>query len=142
MVEIRLRNRVEDLAPLRRAVDAFVHDHSLGERDGHVLQLVLEEIVTNLIRHGYDDDDSHEILVRLELEEDRLTIQIEDDGRSFDPRSAQSPDTDAPIFDRPIGGLGLHLVRSFVDEVDHCRRAGRNILTLRKRGVTSAGSGS
>ncbi len=141
MVAIRLRNRVEELAPLQRAVDAFAQDHDLGERDGRALQLVLEEIVTNLIRHGYDDDDPHEILVRLELEEDQLTIQIEDDGRSFDPKSARSPDTDAPILDRPIGGLGLHLVRSLVDELDHRRRAGRNILTPRKRGVRSAGSG-
>ena len=76
MVAIRLRNRVEELAPLQRAVDAFAQDHDLGEREGRALQLVLEEVVTNLIRHGYDDDDPHEIFIRLELEGDRLSIQI------------------------------------------------------------------
>ncbi len=136
MVAIRLRNRVEELAPVQRAVDAFVQDHDLGERDPRVLQLVLEEIVTNLIRHGYDDD-LHEILVRIELDENRLTIQIEDDDRSFDPGSVRSPDADAPILDRPIGRMGFHLVRGFVDELDHRRRAARNILTLRKRGVSN-----
>lgn len=139
MVAIRLRNRLEELAPLRHAVDAFARERGLGAQQGRELELVLEEIVTNLIRHGYDDDDVHEILVRLELEGDRLVIRVEDDGRSFDPATARTPETDAPIRDRPVGGLGLHLVRSFVDDLDHRRSGGRNVLILRKRLVKAIG---
>ena len=68
----------------------------------------------------------------LALEGDELTIRVEDDGRAFDPLQAPPPDLDLPLEERPVGGLGIHIVRSVMDAVEYQRRGGRNVLTMRK----------
>ena len=98
------------------------------------VKLVLEEAVLNVIKYGFDDDDEHEIDVALSTDGDMLTIRIEDDGKAFDPlRDAAEPDLDAPLEKRRVGGLGVHLMRTIMDELDYKREAGRNHLTLVKR---------
>jgi anti-sigma regulatory factor (Ser/Thr protein kinase) len=93
---------------------------------------VLDEIVINIIAHGYDDEHEHQIRVSLALEGDILAIQVEDDGKPFNPLEVPPPNLDLPIDDRPIGGLGIFIVRSTVNEVEHRREGGRNILTMQK----------
>jgi sigma-B regulation protein RsbU (phosphoserine phosphatase) len=64
---------------------------------------------------------------------ERLTVTISDDGLPFNPLSAKAPDTKASLEDRDIGGLGIHLVRSMVDDVSYHRRIDKNVLTLVKQ---------
>jgi anti-sigma regulatory factor (Ser/Thr protein kinase) len=71
--------------------------------------------------------------VRLALDPDTLTIQVADDGVPFNPVDAPPPDLDLPIEERPIGGLGIHIVRSLVDTIEHRRDDGRNVLTMTKK---------
>ncbi len=66
---------------------------------------------------------------------DRTHEMVEDDGRAFDPADAPLPDLNTSVEKRTVGGLGLHLVRSFVDELSYSRSGERNVLTLVKRGV-------
>ena len=75
----------------------------------------------------------------LALEGEILTIQVEDDGKPFDPLEAPPPNLDLPIEDRPIGGLGIYIVRSTVNEIEHRREGGRNILTMQKTMAGRAG---
>lgn len=132
---IVLRNRMDELPRLQQALDAFAEEHGLARQILLELHLILEELVTNVIRHAYQDETEHEISVGLTLEAGRLRIEVEDDGLPFDPRHVPPPDVEAPLEDRPIGGLGLHLVRSLVDELRHRRHEGRNLLVLLKRTV-------
>ncbi len=71
--------------------------------------------------------------VSLALDDGELALCLEDDGPAFDPLAAPMPDLDAPIEDRPIGGLGIHLLREMMDELEYTRLDSRNRLTLRKR---------
>ena len=73
---------------------------------------MLDEIVLNVIRHGHDDQGEHEIHVRLRAGPDAVTIMVEDDGKPFNPLDAPPPNLDLPIEQRPIGGLGIFLVKS------------------------------
>jgi anti-sigma regulatory factor (Ser/Thr protein kinase) len=71
--------------------------------------------------------------MELELDHERLKLTLTDDGPPFDPFSQAAPDTTLSIEDRPIGGLGIHLVRKLMDEISYERRDGHNVVVLVKR---------
>ena len=99
------------------------------------VNLVLEELGLNIMDHGHDGG-IHDIDIVLTSEEDAVTIEIIDDGRPFDPlNDAPPPDLDSSLADRRVGGLGLHLVRSTMDELRYRRERGKNHLTLITRRV-------
>ena len=132
---IRVKNDAAELEKLRTWLRAFAEEHGLFESDIHAVELVLEELLLNVIAHGHDDGCEHFIAMRLSAVGADLQIEVEDDGRAFDPADAPLPDLDASVETRTVGGLGLHLVRSFVDELRYSRAGERNLLTLVKRGV-------
>ena len=126
-----------DLSELDRLHDAVAELGEAGDWPPDLVyqvDLVLEELIVNTVNYGYDDDARHEIEVTLTSDEDVFTVEIIDDGHAFNPLSDVSePDLDAKIEDRPIGGLGIHLVRVMMDEVHYCREENKNHLTLIKR---------
>ena len=104
------------------------------------VNLVLEELILNVAEHGTDSDENStgisQVKIWLGSDPDRLTLEIVDDGAPFDPLcDAPEPDLDAALEDRRVGGLGLYLVRSLVDEMEYKRAAGRNHLTVVARRV-------
>ena len=85
------------------------------------------------ITHGYEEStDDHEIGIRIEVAGNVLTVRIEDDARAYDPLAAPPPDLDTPIEHRPIGGLGIHFVRTVMERVAYERRDDRNLVTISK----------
>lgn len=109
---------------------------TLAEREGwapdlsYKVNLALEELVINIMDYGFEGGD-HQIDITLVSEDHRLTIEIVDSGKPFDPlNDAPVPDVNAPIEDRPIGGLGVYLVRSMMDDMQYRREGDRNYLTL------------
>lgn len=97
------------------------------------LRLVAEELITNLAKYGHDDHDEHWVRIRLTIDRDEATLEFRDDGRPFDPLSAKPPDLLAPLGDRSLGGLGIHLALSLVDAATYTRLGSDNVLTLTKR---------
>jgi serine/threonine-protein kinase RsbW len=98
------------------------------------LLVVLEELFTNAVRYGYPDAASDgRIEVALAAKRGRIQIDFSDDGAPFDPLAERSPELDRPPAERPLGGLGLHIMRSLVDEARYRRDGGRNRLTLVRR---------
>ena len=122
----------DELGRITDAVDDLGHKEDWSNDLLFRVHLVLEELVLNIIDYGFDDGrDDHELEVVLVSEDDDLTIEVTDDGIPFDPlQDAKKPDVDAPLEDRPIGGLGVHLVRTMMDEVSYRREDGKNHLTL------------
>jgi anti-sigma regulatory factor (Ser/Thr protein kinase) len=131
-LSVVLVNQRSEIERLSEAVERFGEEQHLSADDIAGVNLVLDEIVINIIAHGYDDEHEHQIHVSLTLEGDILTIQVEDDGKPFNPLETPPPNLDLPIDDRPIGGLGIYIVRSAVNEIEHRREGGRNILTMKK----------
>jgi anti-sigma regulatory factor (Ser/Thr protein kinase) len=127
-----LRNDRSEILRMAALAEQFGAEAQLPEEDVMTVNLVLDEIVANVIENAYEDSAEHEIHVSLTRDGDTLTVRVEDDGRAFDPLQAPPPDLDLPIEERPIGGLGIHIVRSVMDAVDYQRRGDRNILTMRK----------
>ena len=126
-----------DLSELDRLHDAVAELGEVGEWSPDLVyqvDLVLEELIVNTMNYGYDDDASHEIEITLTSDEDVFTVEIIDDGHAFNPLDdAPEPDLDSGIEDRPIGGLGIHLMRVMMDDVHYRREENKNYLTLIKR---------
>ena len=97
------------------------------------IELVLEEIGTNIIKYGRDGEKETEIQITLTSGSKSLTMEIIDNGRPFDPLAdSPPPDLDSEVQDRPIGGLGVYLVRKLMDEASYRHEDGKNKLTLTK----------
>jgi anti-sigma regulatory factor (Ser/Thr protein kinase) len=132
-ISVTLVNQLHEVERLSRLVETFGEAEGLGPEVVFSMNVALDEVVTNVIRYAHDDDGlQHPIVVRLALEEDVLTAQVEDDGRAFNPLQAPAPDIAAAIDERPIGGLGIHLARSLMSSVEYRREDGRNVLTMKK----------
>ena len=140
-VEVRIRNRVGDLLEVTRIVDEMAASHRLSHNVAADMNVALDEVLTNIITHGYADDGLHEITVRLTLDKDVLEAEIEDDGAPFDPLTIPPPDVRAPLRARQVGGLGIHLVRSLMSDVAYSLVGNRNRLRLRRR-LSEATEGS
>ena len=122
-----------ELAPALDALEAALRGGGVPEETLLELRLVAEEVLSNVARYGHDDGAPHQARVRLTLLAGEVTLEFSDDGQPFDPLSAPPPDLDAPLEERPIGGLGIHLLRSLVDELQYARVGSRNVLTVTKR---------
>jgi len=132
-LDICLRNDLADIRSLASQVERFGATHGVPSGAIFNLNLALDELLTNTVSYGYDDDGIHAILVTLTLEDNTLTAEIEDDGRPFDPLSdAPEPDLDSDIEDRSIGGLGTYFVKAFMDDVSYFRDGNKNRIILTK----------
>jgi anti-sigma regulatory factor (Ser/Thr protein kinase) len=131
-VELRFANDLAGLADLADWVERFGAEQGLPVGAVNALNVVLDEAVSNAINHGYDAGVRGEIVVRLRHRPGRVEAEVEDGGRPFDPLQAPPPDLTLPLEQRPIGGLGIHLIRNLMDEVSYARRDGRNVLKMAK----------
>lgn len=130
-----LKNDKFELERLTATFDKFVDRHQVSDQARFQLQLCLEEMVLNVINYGFDDGAEHEIHVDFEFQMDSrtVTVNILDDGRRFNPLTeVPMPDIDAKLDDRTVGGLGVHFVRTFMDDADYRHEDGKNRLTLTK----------
>ena len=125
----------EAMHELEGFVGTFAAEHGLAADDKLRTLIVLEELLTNLSKYGYSNQHEAEGVaeVALELEGDQLTIEFADDGQPFDPFDKAAPDFDESVESRPVGGLGLHIVRELADEAHYSQRDGRNVIRLTRR---------
>ncbi len=124
-------SELERLAPL---VEQFGKCNCFTPKEIFQINLALDELITNIINYGYDDDKEHQIRLELTIEEDRLTMKLVDDAKPFNPLQAPEAQTHLPPEDRdrPVGGLGIELVRRLMDRISYEYRSGSNILTMEK----------
>lgn len=130
---VELANQLSELERLMSLLAETAAESKAPDDVVCAMRLALEEIVVNVIHHGYDDQARHVIRVRFELGKKEWTTVVEDDARPYNPLDRADPDVEAAIEDRPIGGLGVFLVRELMDAVEYRREGGKNILTVKKQ---------
>ena len=129
---ISVKNRLAELERVSHIVEEFGARHGVPAKAVFEINLALDEILTNVISYAYDDGQDHTIAVRLALADDALTVEVEDDGRPFNPLDLPPADVTQPVEDRRVGGLGVHLVRQVMSGLEYCRQQGKNILVMTK----------
>lgn len=95
--------------------------------------LALEEHLTNILSYGYESGSARQVVVRIETDAEWLRAEVEDDGRPHNPLAQPPVDTSVPLHEKPIGGLGIHLIRQAMDELSYSHEAGKNVLRMKKR---------
>lgn len=129
LVSVRLPASIENLPGFLSPVLAFASAHHLDDEKKNHLELALEEALVNIFNYAYPETVGH-VDLTCRLAEGRLVILIEDEGVPFSMMSAAAPDLAADILERKIGGLGVHLIKSLMDDVRYRREGNRNLLEL------------
>jgi len=132
-ITVRVPVDLREIERLNKVVRQFGDLHEVPSRALYAINLALDEIVTNVVRYGFDDSAGKEIVAQVTAREDELMTVVSDPGRAFNPLDVAPPDLAAPLAERALGGLGIHLVRSLMDTIEYHRQNGKNVLTMRKR---------
>ena len=124
---------LSDVARVAARVEAFCNEKKISRRLAGKFNLALDEVLTNIVSYASasSGDRRCEISIRVDYRDGDLTAIVSDDGQAFNPLLQPPPDVEAAVEDRPVGGLGIHLVRKLMDAVDYHRSEGRNCLALR-----------
>jgi anti-sigma regulatory factor (Ser/Thr protein kinase) len=131
MTPVTVPATLDSLGAIADYVLAAAASAGLDKRASYRLRLAVDEIVTNIIVYGYGEADLPGTLeLRAALDDNALTVSIEDSGVAYDPRQAPVPDTSLPLEERPIGGLGVYLALKSVDEFLYERVGDRNRSTF------------
>lgn len=132
-IRLHLKNDIKDLELMIRELDRISSLWQIPMRQTMNINLILEEIITNIVFYAYDDNKDHSIIVSLEKVNDTISIFVEDDGKPFNILEAEDPKLeDLDVEQRQIGGLGIHFVKKLADKIVYDRKEGKNILHIVK----------
>jgi serine/threonine-protein kinase RsbW len=121
---------LDTLAQLSDTLEATLLGHGVTGEHVSRARLIVEELACNSLEHGHLASEQPPVEVLLLLDTGALVLEFHDSGPAFDLRTAPPPDLDADIAQRPIGGLGLHLVRQLADHIDYRHDGGRNVVRI------------
>ena len=130
-LSMTIESNQEGLDRFTSAAEEFGETHGWGPALVYKIHLVLEEMILNVIKYGYTDEEIHSIDVSLDAQDATVTIHIVDDGKPFNPLvDAPPPNTEGEMEERRIGGWGIHIVRSLMDDFSYVRDNDKNKVKL------------
>ena len=127
-----LDNDLAELKTLNTHLSAFGRNIGLPELSISELNICLDELFTNIVLYGFDDELKHKIKFTMTVEDHILTATIEDDGVPFNPLKKEAVELPTNVEDAEIGGLGIHITKNLVDKISYQRKRGINRVTVRK----------
>lgn len=130
---IILANDISEINKLSQFIDEIGEEFSLTPDIIFNLNLVLEEAVVNVINYAYPKEEHQSIFLSAKLQDGSIVFVLTDTGKEFDPTMAPEADITLSAEDRPIGGLGIFLIRQIMNQVKYERIEGKNVLTLEKK---------
>jgi anti-sigma regulatory factor (Ser/Thr protein kinase) len=119
-------NRLPDVVRVVGEVEGFARAHDVPPRASAAFTLALDELMTNVVKYAWRAESEHRFTVSVRIADRRLSAEILDDGEAYDPLTTPEADLSGTIDERPIGGLGVHIVRRTMDEFTYERTGGRN----------------
>ncbi len=132
-IEVSVRNDLKEVSRTSDILAGFWAEHGLPPEPEMDASLALDEILSNVIRHGCEQDRDYDIRVRISLGSKDYELEISDDATPYNPLLRPDPNLDLPIEQRTPGGLGVFLVKQLADDLHYEFKEGRNILTFRKK---------
>ncbi len=132
-IEFELKNSPSESDTLSEKLEAFGESRNLSKKTVFQVCFAVDELFTNIISYGFCDAHEHLIRITVSLEDDLLTIVMEDDAKPFNLNEVEPPNTKCACEDRDIGGLGIFLTKNLMDSVAYKRNGLKNIVTMKKR---------
>ena len=129
-LSISFANDMKELTHVLQVVNVFLEPRELQSKLVYAVNLILEEILMNILKYGYDDEESHEIEVQIEVEQEEVALTVIDDGKEFNPLTIPRPDHSKSAMDRLEEGLGLQFVRHMRNAMEYRREENKNILKI------------
>lgn len=129
-LSISFTNDMQELTHVIQVVNVFLEPRKLQSKLIYAVNLILEEILMNIVKYGYDDENSHEIEVQIGVEEGEVALTVMDDGKEFNPLTIPEPDRSKSAMDRIEEGLGLQFVRHMRNAMEYRRENHKNILRV------------
>lgn len=131
---LTVKNNLSDLGNIVEAIGVLAIKWDLPSKFVHQINLAVEEVISNIIFYAYTDKEEHEIRIVFSLVNNQVLIKVTDDGKYFNILEASNDvDLEANVEDRMIGGLGIHILKQMVDDLDYERNNNMNILKLSKQ---------
>ena len=130
---LTLRNDIDEIPRLHALIQSVVEETDMDHALAMSLNLALEEAVSNVMLYAYPAGSPGRVDIDVAVRDDRIDFRVCDSGVPFDPTATADPDLAADLKDRPIGGLGIYLVKRIMDEVSYARENGKNILSMTKK---------
>ncbi len=132
-LHLEIANRREEMDRIQTTFEAFAMQIGLPKKAIMQVMLVLEELVLNTILYGFPKGGDHQITLDVAVQDKTLTMEIRDGGIAFDPfNDAPPPDLDNPTMQRRIGGWGVHIVKTTMDDVQYRRDGDINYTKIMK----------
>lgn len=128
-----LPNDIETIPLLNEFIDSVAEEMALDMSLTMSLNLAMEEAVVNVMDYAYPEGQQGNVEIEAMTDGEWLTFVISDSGVPFDPTTKEDADTTLSAEERPIGGLGIFLVRQLMDVIQYQRDGDKNVLTLRKK---------
>ncbi len=128
-----LKSDLSELDRLCQKLETFGQKFGLPKKLIFEINLALDELFTNIISYGFQDEKEHIIRVTLTPEKGQLCLCIEDDGKPFNPIDFETPDVACSVEECKIGGLGIHIMKKLMDEICYERCEDKNVLNLTKK---------
>jgi anti-sigma regulatory factor (Ser/Thr protein kinase) len=130
---IHIKSRLSGVGIMNEQLAKMCKQWNIANDVAFCLNLALEEIVTNIINHGYGGREEYDITIRFSLEKHNMRIQVKDSAPEFNPLDVEEPDDlGKSLEERHVGGLGIHLVKKFTDNFNYRRSKNKNVITLIK----------
>ena len=130
--EIQIKNQVDELAHVARFIEEIGEELGLDMELQMNLNLVMEEMVSNVIFYAYPEGTNATIELMAECDGKELTFVLSDQGREFDPTAKNDADVDINPAERELGGMGIYIVKNIMNQVTYQRLEGKNLLTMKK----------
>ena len=131
--QLTLTSHIQELDHLKPFLENFFHHNNLDTAFLSSVNLALEEALANVIMYAYPKDAQGEVTLSAKVNGEGILMEIKDMGAPFDPLQQPEANLDVPLEERQIGGLGIHLIKEIMDEVEYARVGGRNVLKMRKK---------
>ncbi|MCS5646493.1 MAG: ATP-binding protein [Candidatus Marinimicrobia bacterium] len=129
---VRITNQRDQVDTVRKFFDDYSKENKLTEKTVHDIQMALDELLTNIVNYGYEDSDEHKIDVRFGINDDAVRVEIIDDSKPYNILEQENPDISLSVEDKPIGGLGIFLIKKLMSNVDYYTKEGKNHLVMTK----------
>jgi anti-sigma regulatory factor (Ser/Thr protein kinase) len=131
--ELTIEATPENVDTVIEFVDAQLEEYGCGMKEQMAIDVAIDELFANIAHYAYNPETGY-ATVRVDVLQDPLSVEVTfiDNGKQYDPLAKDDPDTTLSVEDRPIGGMGILIVKKSMDAVNYEYKDGRNILTIKK----------